>query len=235
MLQADITRKIGRSSQTARLERLLPPQMIQKTKAVRFPKTHTRIFEVQSSATGRGIYNCFEQEFDLIQAGPVNVWDASSPNDKFVDKDAVSIEVFNLWESDPVSSYTPALCKMDRILAQQIKDNEGNLRWMGTPLGPDVKMVKSTENAPSTAITGAGFTTITCDVYLNDGGIATVGELGYNIEVHGFSAPVGTHWDEAIPMIIQDNLYFAKCLQGTWYFEGLFIKSCVGDNVICKT
>lgn len=79
-MSSDIMKKTHRVDQAARLERLQSPQMIQKTKAIRFPLTFDiKIFKVKSEATGDGIYICCEQK--LLSAE----WADTSGDDKFGD------------------------------------------------------------------------------------------------------------------------------------------------------
>jgi hypothetical protein len=226
MLQTDINSRVNRFSLAARTERLLPPQIVQPNKAVRHPIF--KIFEVQSSATGQGVYNCYEQK--IVSSN----WDNATGSDKFADKSTTEIQVLNLNENDPVAAanYWPALAKYDRIKAQQIHDDRRLLRWAGIPIAPPNRLVKATENAPHTLIGGSG-NTVTCNLLLNNGSEASSGELGYNIEVNGRSSPNNVFWDDAVPIIISGVWYHAYCKHGAWYFTDTFMLSCVGDNVIC--
>ena len=174
---------------------------------------NSKIFEVQSAATGDGVYNCYEQRLDATE------WADTAGDDKLDDKDAVSVEVLNLLENDPVSSYTPALGKYDRIRAWLINDDEGNSRWAGVPLVSAVRWVKATENGPATAIAS---TTITCNLWLNNGAEATSGQLGYHIEVAAEDCEGSPDWDEVVPTIKSGNYYPAHNEQGTWAFAFAF-------------
>lgn len=237
MSQSDIIRKADRFGRAAIRERLISPQMVQKMKAVRHPSSYgiVNIFEVQSSASGWGIYTCYEQK--LVAAN----WGSTDGSDKLADKNSDEIEVMNLDENDPVSAYYwPALCKFDRLLAWQMKDDAETDRWVGIPIGPPVRLVKACENAPHT-IVGSDTGTITCNVLLNDYDEAEAGELGHNIEVKGRAAPgsIGIYWDETVPLITGSQTkgigtwLRASCIHGHWYFEDTFIRACIGDGVVC--
>lgn len=224
MSQTDIIRKVDRFSRIAQAERLFSPQIIQKTKAVRHPGGRRIIFEVQDKATGDGIYKCYEQK--LVGDN----WDNITGADKFANKNTVFIEVLNLQENNPVSDYTPALFKYDKIEAWQIKDDKGEFRWIGNPITPPLRFVIAKEDGPNLSIYD---NSITCNAWLNTEAEAVEGELGFGIEVWGRDSPPGTFWSNAVPRIINGNAYFVFCKQGTWYFAEMMMKSCVGDLVVC--
>jgi len=90
MLRSDIIRKVVRSDQAAIREKLQSPQMVQKTKAVRFPTSNIpKIFEVQSSALGQAVYTCYEYKVDATN------WDATDGSDKFAASSS-----FDEWNSE---------------------------------------------------------------------------------------------------------------------------------------
>lgn len=107
--------------------------------------TNIWIFEVQSQATGDGVYNCYKQKLDATD------WTDTSGVDKFDDKEEtpVAVEVLNLLESDTESTYQPALAKYDLIVAWHIKDDEGNTRWVGIPVINDSRRAITTQAAPA--------------------------------------------------------------------------------------
>ena len=170
-----------------------------------------RIFEVQSAATGDGVYNCYQQKLDNTE------WNDTAGDDKFDDLNTTSVEVLNLMENDPVASYTPALGKYDRIAAWTMSDDEGNARWGGYPLSPSVRMLKITQDAPAGIV-------ITCNLILNNGEVATSGQLGYNVGVVCMIHPVGTYLNAAVPLLKTDSYLAAQNIQGSWLCTSMFSK-----------
>jgi len=167
------------------------------------------IFEVQSAATGDGVYNCYEQTLDATE------WADTAGDAKFDDKNETSIEVLNLREHDPAASYAAALALYDKISAWQMADDEGNNRWVGIPCEYGPRRVRATE-----AATGAA-ANITCNIMLNNGVEAGAAELGYNIEVYG-DVCGGTNLNAAVPRIADDDYLMAQNIQGKWYFVTTF-------------
>jgi len=234
MLQSDIIRRANRFGRAAVRERLLSPQMVQKTKAVRFPHG-MKIFEVQDKATGRGIYKCYEQK--LVAAN----WDDATGANKLADKDTVEVEVLNLNETDPVGAdYYEALALYDRMMAWRYNDDQHKLRWVGIPVGPVLRLVRIAETSfPHTQIGGAG-NTLTCNLLLNNGMEAQEGppeELGYHIEVMGRASPqnIAIYWDDEIQPILVGgyDYHFVFSRNGHWYFNEVFKLACV-TNIDCQ-
>ncbi len=87
-----------------------------------------KLFEVQSAASGDGIYNCYEQTLDATE------WDDTAGDSKVDDKNTNSIEVLNLAEYDPEATYVAHLAADDLIVAFMKTDDEANARWIGLPL-----------------------------------------------------------------------------------------------------
>ncbi len=87
-----------------------------------------KLFEVQSAATGDGVYTCYEQTLDATE------WDDTAGDSKVDDKDAVEVEVLNLAEFDPEATYVAHLAANDLIVAWQKVDDESVSRWIGLPL-----------------------------------------------------------------------------------------------------
>ncbi len=141
----------------------------------------------------------------------------------------VEAEVLNLLESNAVADYTPALFMYDKIDAWQIEDDEQKTCWVGIPVEPSLRIVCTVDSAPSTQVY---LTTITCDAWLEGkgaaGAVAVDGELGYHIEVHGFSAPLISNWDDVFPVIVEGYYYHAYCKCGKWYFTDMFM-----TNIAC--
>ncbi len=170
--------------------------------------TNIKIFEVQSDRTdlGDGIYKCYEQK--LIDAE----WIGVEGNNKFEDAEETptEVEVFNLNESDVEADYSPALALYDLIAAWQIRDDEGNNRWVGVPLvGPDREAI-ATEDAPAQ-------TSITCNLILRNGAEAAEDELGYHIEVYAKLFGGGVTISACVPEIFEDDPVHVINLQGKWY------------------
>lgn len=167
----------------------------------------TKIFEVQSAGTGDGIYNCYEQTLDATE------WADTAGDDKFDDLNSTSIEVLNLLESNPVASYTPALCIYDRIAAWRWQDDEATGRWVGIPIEPSVRMARTAEAAPAA-------TNLTCNLVDNAGTERTSG-LGSAIEVY-CKVSGGHNLDEALPPLYNDDYIFVQNLQGQWWCTTVF-------------
>lgn len=163
-----------------------------------------KILEVQSSATGYGMYNCREEIIDKTyladETGAVKTRQLST--DAYL--------VMNLKESDPVAGSYPALALYDLLLSWQKIDDEGYLRWVGIPAMNDVRWVRTTEVTPATQ-------NITCNIMHRDGGEAGAGELGYNIEVYADLAS-GINLDDVVPQLKNGEWYPAHCVQGKWWF-----------------
>ena len=176
-----------------------------------------KIFEVQSAALADGVYNCYEQKL-LASA-----WE-SGHGDKFSNIDgAVNVEVFNLQENDTVSSYEPALATGDKIAAWALKDENGNSRWVGVPLVPSTRMVRTTEAAP------AG-TNITCNLIGNDGETELTSGLGAGVEVY-CSTALGVDLNAATPRLADDDYLFAENISGAWRCVAVF--SAVREDCAC--
>jgi len=163
-----------------------------------------KIFEVQSSATGYGMYNCLEEAIDktylVDETGALKTRQLST--DAFL--------VMNLKESDPVDTgYYPALALYDLIWGWQKRDDEGYLRWVGIPLMNDVRWVRVKEVTPATQ-------NIICNMWRRDGVEATAG-LGSAIEVYADLA-TGINLDDVVPQLQNGQSYPAHCVQGKWWF-----------------
>ncbi len=104
--------------------------------------TKAKMYEVQSAATGDGVYNCYEQLVDATD------WTSTTEVDKLVDKDATSVAVFNLMEN---YCYTPGYsdaCRVgDRFIGWSSTDDEGNVRIVGVPITGNVFRFGYTQEA----------------------------------------------------------------------------------------
>ena len=170
-----------------------------------------RIFEVQSAGTGDGIYNCYRQSIDATE------WADTAGDDKFDDLDTTSVEVFNAFENDPEATYTDALATKDRLLAWRLTDDEGNARWVGTPIaGGQVRMARTTAAAGAT-------TTIACNLVGQDGSEISSG-LGSGITVY-CSVAGGGNLNAAIPRLAENDFIYVTNLNGVWCCTTVFQKS----------
>jgi len=172
------------------------------------------IFEVQSAGTGDGIYNCYEQTIDATE------WPDTVGDDKLDDLNTTSVEVWNMEENDCKYAYLPALALYDRMYAWEMTDDEGNTRWCGVQLSNRVREVRAAESAGSNSILTSS---ITCNIILNNGIVASVGQLGYNIEVWGRNCGGDVDWDAVTPRIATDDYLFAHNQQGWWWFTNVFM------------
>ena len=108
-----------------------PPPQRRRNITVDNTSTILKIFEVQSAATGDGVYNCYEQKLDATE------WDDTTGDPKFDDKNTTSVEVLNLAENHPESGYIAHLSTGDLIVAWRKVDDESNSRWVGIPCRKD--------------------------------------------------------------------------------------------------
>lgn len=135
------------------------------------------------------------------------------------------IKVLNLYENDPVTGagaldYEPALGLYDRLACWQWSDDEGNSRWVGTPLTPQIRIVFAAENAPGTDV---DTTSVTCNLMLNHSVEAVSGQLGYNIEVFGTCVGGTANWNAVVPRIANTDKLMAQCVNGRWGFPDSFM------------
>ncbi len=171
--------------------------------------TVIKIFEVQSAATGDGIYNCYEQTLDATE------WEDTAGNPKFDDKDTTEVEILNLGEFDPRSGYTPALAKYDFIAAWKKKDDEDESRWVGIPIisGSMVRGAITTEASPASDH-------ITCNLY-NPTPVEITSGLGSGIEVY-CRITGGSALNVAIPYLPDNTPITVYCIQGKWWCDTNF-------------
>lgn len=163
------------------------------------------LFEVQSAATGDGVYNCYEQK--LI----ASYWNNTTHQPKFTERDETpqEVEVLNLMENfDPISGYVRGLGKYDRIVAWQMPDSGGTQRWIGVALAPSVRRFKTIESATANDH-------ITCDMVLNDGAEAASGELGYHVEIYG-DIYGSNALNTSTPRLVVAKYLYAEVITGKW-------------------
>lgn len=164
-----------------------------------------RIFEVQSAATGDGLYTCYRQKLDATN------WADEGGLDKLLNYEDTPTEVtiLNLDENDPVEgTYTPALAKGDRIAAWRWPDDESNSRWVGIPLVPHPR------RARTTAAAGAA-TTIVCNLIDNEGNEIAAG-LGSGITVN-CNISGGGNLEDCIRSLADDDYLNVEWQAGKWY------------------
>ncbi|KKN71365.1 hypothetical protein LCGC14_0420870, partial [marine sediment metagenome] len=171
-----------------------------------------RIFEVQSAATGDGLYNCYRQKLDATN------WADEGGLDKFLDYDTTTIVVLNLLENNPEATYVAQLAANDRMACWQWPDDEGNLRWVGIPIEQNMG---SNRKAYCKADAGAA-TTIVC--YLDTDATGT--EITVNCQISG-----GGNLNACTRRLKDGNLIIVTNIGGTWYSTEGFDTT---ENCLCS-
>ncbi len=175
----------------------------------------TRIYRVQDTATGDGVYECFEQLVDSTD------W-LSTTNliDKVVDKDSVTVEVWNAYENFIYTPYAEALFANDLMVGWQVNDDEGNIRVVGIPAIPTiVRLAFVQENAPHEAL---------IEIKLADNtGTAAGATIEATCIIYG-----GSFLDEAVPRLTTSSIVFVIQLWGLWYVLSPFITT---EDCTCGT
>ena len=176
------------------------------------------VFEVQSAATGDGLYICYRQKLDATN------WADEGGLDKLLDFDTTEVTVLNLMENDPVEvTYAAALATKDRIACWQWLDDEGNMRWVGKPL------VSSPRRARTTAAAGAA-TTIACNLIDNEGSEIAAG-LGSGITVN-CNISGGGNLNSCIRRLDNDDYLNVEWVAGKWYASEGFQTS---EDCVCTS
>ncbi len=216
--------KIHQVNQACINETIVSPKNVQTARSVRHLQavgsSDSRIFEVQSEATGDGIYNCYEQILDATE------WSDTSGDPKFDDENTDSVEVLNLDEAYPESTYYAALAGGDLLLAWQVSDDEGNLRWIGVPFIK--RPVNETFAVPRSAkINAVSPTTFTAKLLDSDGIV-----VGSNITVY-LREHLGANrlndfevWPD---LRVNDYVWVVKERDNKYYFIGV-----VDDATDCE-
>lgn len=175
-----------------------------------------RIFEVQSSATGDGVYNCYEETFDATD------WTDTAGADRFDDKDATSVEVLNLLEHHTHATYARALAVGNRIAAWKMTDDENTARYVGIPIGPynegRVMMAR-------TQAVAGGTLSISVKLCDQDGS-----EIGSAFDVACKVSGSATGLNAAIPRLASGDYIFVTNIAGTWYCHQTFQTS---EDCVC--
>lgn len=167
-----------------------------------------KLYEVQSAATGDGIYNCYEQTLDATE------WDDTAGDSKIDDKNEDNVEVLNLAEFDPEATYVAHLAIGDLIVAWKKIDDEANTRWIGIPFR------QANADRPRLAYckndAGAGHT-ITC--YLDTDGTGT--EITVNCFIAQFG-PNSGNLNAAIPRLADGDGILVTKIGATWRCLNIF-------------
>ena len=156
------------------------------------------VFEVQSAATGDGLYICYRQKLDATN------WADEGGLDKFLDYDTTTIVVLNLLENNPEATYVALLAANDRMACWQWLDDEGNLRWVGIPIEQNIG---GNRKAYCKADAGAA-TTIVC--YLDTDATGT--EITVNCPISG-----GGNLNACTRRLQNGDLIIVTNIGGTWY------------------
>jgi hypothetical protein len=172
--------------------------------------TDIRVFQVQGNGgVGDGVYNCYEQVLDATE------WDDTAGDDKFDELNTTGVEVLNLLENNPQSTYAAYLGLEDRIAAWKVNDDEGNERWVGIPID-----LGRTRRAICIGDAGSG-TTISCDLIDPRTGSPYSGVLGASVTVN-CEISGGTALNAAIPRLSEDDYIFVTNVEGKWYCTTVF-------------
>ncbi|MCH8244621.1 hypothetical protein IIB97_01920 [Patescibacteria group bacterium] len=178
-----------------------------------------KIYEVQSSATGDGVYNCYEQTVDNVD------WASTTEVDKVSDKNAISVEVWNALESYIYIPYAESLFLGDRMVAWESTDSSGVVRVVGVPVVPTiVRLAYVQENSPADDPPGTGSL---ISVKLGDyKGVASGDAFDAKCLIYGGSA-----LDEAVPRLTNSSIVFVIQLWGIWYVVTPFIAT---EDCVCS-
>ncbi len=167
-------------------------------------KPTPKLYEVQSEATGDGVYNCYEQVFDSTD------WDATDGTEKHTGKNTDSIEILNLAECDPEATYVAQIAANDLIWAWSILDDEAVPRFVGVPFRIGAHRA-GVRQAWCSAAAGAG-STIAATLDSTSGAAITVTCRIVN----------GTALNSAIPRLEDNDEIFVVKIAGTWYCTTVF-------------
>jgi len=160
--------------------------------------SQVKIFEVQSEATGDGVYNCYEQTLDATE------WDDTAGDPKFDNANTTSVEVLNLAEYNPESTYVAHLAAGDLIAAWQKMDDENNKRWEGVPFRQ--ANADRSRRAYINANAGSGLT-IACKLD---------SPAGTAITVYCDITQGGLDLDEAEPRLSTGGYMMVEKIGGVW-------------------
>ena len=169
----------------------------------------SRLFQVQSSATGDAVYNTFEQ---FVSA--TNWVSTTDAINKVVAKDAVNVEVWNTHGNYiKESPYAEGLFANDLMVGWQTIDDENNERIVGIPAIPTmVRLAYVQEDSPADLF---------ISVKLADNtGVAAGDAFDAQCIVYG-----GLALDEAVPRlsVSSGDFVFVIHLLGKWFVISAFL------------
>jgi len=166
------------------------------------------LYEVQSAATGDGLYNCYEQKIDATD------YAKTDGTDKLDDLNSTNKVVLNLLENDPEATYKECLATKDRLVGFEKYDDESIARIIGVPIaGCFVRRAITTQAAPAD-------TKITANLYDNTGTEVTSG-LGSGVDVY-CSVIGGGNLNAAVPRLEDNDDIFVMNWGGKWWCITLF-------------
>jgi hypothetical protein len=163
-----------------------------------------KLYEVQSSATGDGVYNCYEQLIDATD------WTSTTEVDKVVDKNTTSVEVWNAVENYIYTPFAEALNATSRMIGWEMTDDAGNKRIVGFPVMPMMIRLAYTQEAATSDTK--------ISVKLADfQGVASGSAFDVNCIIYNGSA-----LNEAVPRLVVDHPIWVINIWGLWYALTIF-------------
>ena len=168
--------------------------------------TAAKIYEVQSVATGDGLYNCYLQNIDATD------WTDTAGTTRFIEAEESpeGVVILNLLEAQVHSTYQRGLARYDKIWGWSRLDDEGNAIVVGMPIVPHARLFKTTEAATANG-------QITCNAILSDGTeAASADDILYEIELYA-DISHGTALNEAAPRLEDDEYVLAQHIRGKWW------------------
>ncbi len=175
-----------------------------------------KVFEVQTTATGDGIYHCHEEK--LLNAE----WETTDGDSHTAEKNTTDVFILNLLEIHCHATYAYALATGDRLAAWQWIDDADTIRWVGIPIGKAfdfVRLAGAQEDAQADAL-------ISVKLMNQDGT-----EIGAAFDVTCNIAQGGAALNTAIPRIKEDDILTVANIGGTWYCTTLFMPS---EDCVCS-
>lgn len=172
-----------------------------------------KIFEVQSNATGDGVYTCREEYILNVS------WDNTTGVQKTAQLSTDEYEVLNLAEFNAESEYVRHLAAGDLIQACHYLDDDGVEKWAGKPFregahGAGVRLAYCSEAAPAD-------NTITATLDHTTGAAITVTCHICN----------GSALNEAVPRLADNDEIFVVKIGATWYCTTTFDTS---EDCVCE-
>ncbi len=177
--------------------------------------TSFKVFEVQSAATGDGVYNCREERLKNTE------WTTTDGDSHLGEKNSTAVEVLNLLENHCHATYAEMLIAGDKMSCWQWNDSKDVIRWVGVPMGVCgyVRLAGAQEDAQADAL-------ISVKLMNQDGA-----EVGNAFDVNCNIAQGGAALNTAIPRIAEDDILTVTNIAGTWYCTTLFMPS---EDCVCS-